>query len=449
MIRISNGLDLPISGVPQQTFEDGPVLRTVGIVGSDYIGMRPNLEVQEGDSVSLGQTLFTDRKNPGVRFTAPGSGQVIAINRGPKRIFQSLVIELDGDAETAFQSYYDSDLTSLNCDQVVENLVNSGLWTAFRTRPFGFIPAIDSAPHSIFVTAIDTNPLAVQPEIVIQENKREFEYGLQVVRHLTDGRVFVCKSPGAAVPGGDLPFVTTEEFAGPHPAGLPGTHIHFLDPVSEQKTVWYLNYQDVIAIGRLFVTGRLSVERVISLAGPAVRRPRLLRTRLGASLPELIEGELEAGGDCRVISGSVLCGRAVEGPFTHLGRYHLQVSALREGGERIFLGWQRPGFNKFSVKRVFASGLLGMNVRFPFTTSREGSLRAMVPIGSYEHVMPLDIQATFLLRSLIIGDIEQARLLGALELEEEDLALCTYVCPGKYDYAPLLRRTLNTVAREG
>lgn len=450
MYRIKRGLDLPIAGEPEQTISDGPAIRTVGLVAADYIGMRPTMEVNEGDRVRLGQTLFLDKKTPGVRYVSPGSGTVTAVNRGAKRAFLSISVELDGGDEEQFESYYDSDLTALPRNEVRDNLVNSGLWTSLRTRPFGKVPQLDAVPHSIFVTAMDTNPLAARPEPIIAEREREFYYGLQALRRLTDGPLYVCKWPGEQLTRSSLDFCRVEEFYGPHPAGLPGTHIHFLDPVSRNRTVWYLNYQDVIAIGRLFLTGRLLTERIISLAGPAVKSPRLIRTRVGASLAELVENELEPG-DNRVISGSVLSGRSVSGIGSEfLGRYALQVSALPEGRERVFLGWQAPGFHKFSVKRVFASAFIRPGTRrFSMTTSKEGSARAMVPIEMYEQVVPLDMIPTYLLRSLIIGDLEQAQALGALELEEEDLALCTFVCPGKYEYGPLLRRSLTSIEREG
>lgn len=448
MIKISKGLDLPITGAPQQKIEPAPPVHSVALVGDDYLGMKPTMAVNQGDRVKLGQLLFEDRKTPGVRFTAPGAGLVKAINRGAKRKFESLVIELDGDEEETFSSHQGYNLTQLDPGQVRDNLVASGLWTAIRKRPFSKIPSPESTPRAIFVTAIDTHPLAAQPEVVLANREAEFIHGLQALSVLAGGKLYLCKAPGAKIPGSDLKVVTVAEFAGPHPAGLPGTHIHFLDPVSMQKTAWHLNYQDVIAIGYLFMTGRLLTERIVSLAGPVVKNPRLLRTRLGASLPDLVESELQPGAN-RVISGSVLSGRKAQPLIDCLGRYHLQISALAEGTERTLLGWQRPGFDKFSVTRMFASSLRGRGVRFPLTTSMGGSPRAMVPIGTYEQVMPLDILPTQLLRALIVGDTEQAQALGCLELDEDDLGLCTFVCPGKYEYGPLLRQNLTTIEREG
>lgn len=448
MITIKKGLDLPIAGVPSALIENGPAVRSVALIGPDYIGMKPTLLVEVGDTVKKGQLLFSDKKTEGVLFTAPVAGKVTEINRGAKRAFQSMVIEVEGDEEETFTSYGEGDLTSLTREQVQDNLLKSGLWTSLRTRPYSRVPSPETTPHSIFVTAIDTNPLAPPPEVVLSEEPRAFTQGLQVLKTLTTGKVFLCKAPGTNLPGVEQDFVTVEEFGGPHPAGLVGTHIHFLDPVSEKKTVWYINYQDVIAIGKLFATGQLSSERVVSVAGPVVKEPKLVRTVLGANISDLVEGNLEGDMD-RLISGSALSGRTAQGPFAYLGRYALQVTALKEGTHRDFLGWMGPGFNKYSVVPVFASSWIGQGKKVAFTTSTEGSKRAMIPIGTYEKVMPLDILPTFLLRALITEDTEQAKLLGCLELDEEDLSLCTFVCPGKYNYGSLLRKSLTTIEIEG
>lgn len=448
MIKIKKGLNIPIVGEPSQVIENAKAVKEVALIGADYIGMRPTMLVQEGDRVKLGQPLFEDKKSPGVIHTSPGCGTVKSVNRGEKRVFQSIVIEVDGDDEETFTSYSGTDLDSLNRDQVKENLVKSGLWTAIRQRPYGRVAALDTEPSSIFITAIDTNPHAPDVAHILEQKEEEFVAGLHAIRHLTNGKVHVCKGLKGMLPGYDLDFIDLTVFDGPHPAGLPGTHIHFLDPVSAEKSVFHIGYQDVIAIGHLFMTGKILTERVISIAGPTVENPRLLRTRMGASITELTEGELKPV-DNRIISGSVISGRHVDGVDAYLGRYHLQISALLEGRERVLLGWQQPGFDKFSIKKVFASNMFGPNHKFDMTTSTEGSKRAMVPIGMYETVMPLDIIPTFLLRSLITKDTEQAQALGCLELDEEDLALCTFVCPGKYEYGPLLRENLTLIEKEG
>jgi Na+-transporting NADH:ubiquinone oxidoreductase subunit A len=449
MIKIRRGMDLPISGGPRQEIGDSNSARSVAILGRDYVGMKPTMEVSPGDRVKLGQLLFTDKKTPGVRFTAPGAGVVAAINRGEKRTLKSVVIDLDGDEEVEFRQFADHELRSIATEQIVEALVASGIWTAFRTRPYSRVPDPRLRPRSLFVNVMDTNPLAADPTVVLADAGADFLRGLVALARLPENRLFVCKGPGLlpAIDAEALPAnVMVEEFDGPHPAGLSGTHMHFLDPAGPSRQSWSINYQDVVAIGRQLASGRLSVQRIVSLAGPQVQEPRLVASRLGANLQELTLGELFPG-ENRVISGSVLSGNRADGAEAYLGRYHLQVSVLREGREREFLGYLSAGVNRHSVMGVYLSGLFrGKSIAF--TTTTYGSERAMVPVGNYEKVMPLDILPTQLLRALIVGDIEMAQNLGALELDEEDLALCSYVCAGKYDYGPILRANLTTIEKE-
>ncbi|NMP17882.1 Na(+)-translocating NADH-quinone reductase subunit A [Thalassotalea sp. Y01] len=444
MITIKKGLDIPVKGAPQQVIHDGTAIKTVAALGEEFVGMRPTMFVKAGDSVKKGQVLFEDKKNPGVKFTAPASGVVKEINRGEKRVLQSVVIEINGDEEETFSAYSADQLASLSREDAEKNLVNSGLWPALRTRPYSKTPALGSVATNIFVSAMDTNPLAADPQVVIAEQKDAFVNGLTVLSALTEGKVFVSKAPGADIPAGNA---AVNEFAGPHPAGLVGTHIHFLAPVSAEKMAWHVGYQDVIAIGTLFTTGKLDSTRVIALAGPAVKNPRLIRTVLGVNTNELIAGELEQG-DVRVISGSPLQGVTAAGVHAFLGRYHVQVVALLEGREKEFIGYMYPGPNKFSVTRAYMSHFFKGKL-FSMTTTTNGSPRAMVPIGNYERIMPLDILPTLLLRDLAAKDSDSAQLLGALELDEEDLALCTFVCPGKTDYGVMLRDVLTIIEKEG
>jgi Na+-transporting NADH:ubiquinone oxidoreductase subunit A len=451
--RIKKGLDLPLAGDPEQLVHPASPVSRVALVGADYVGMRPSVRAHPGARVMRGELVLEDARNPGVPFTAPATGTVVAVHRGERRVFQSLVIALDSNPEdearqTPFASYGGKPPARLSEAEVKGLLLESGLWTAFRTRPFSRVPMPQSVPHAIFVTAMDTQPHAPRVEVVLAGREDEFALGLRVVEALTPGPVYLCRAAGSAVAPGAGSRTTVAEFSGPHPAGTPGVHIHLLDPVHLDKMVWHVGYQDVAAIGRLFATGRLDVERVVSLAGPSVARPRLVRTRLGASLDELTQGELKAG-DNRVISGSVLAGRTAMGEVEgYLGRYHLQVAALAEGREREFLGWLAPGREKFSITNAFASAF-DRRRRFAFTTTTHGSLRPMVPIGSYEAVTPMDIEPTFLLRALLTGDVERAEALGCLELDEEDLALCTFVSPTKYDYGVILRSVLEQIQKEG
>lgn len=267
MITIKKGLDLPLAGGPKQVIHDGPAIKHVATLGEEYIGLRPTMKIKVGDKVQKGQVIFEDKKNPGVKYTALASGTILEINRGAKRVLQSVVIEIEGDEAVSFAKYDAQALDTLEPQQVRDNLIESGMWTALRTRPFSKVPAVDATAAAIFVTAMDTQPLAGDPQVVIAEHKDDFVNGLKVLARLTD-KVFVCKAPGADIPAGNA---QVEEFAGPHPAGLPGTHIHFLMPASARRSVWYLGYQDVIAIGQLFTTGELNNQRVVAITGPKAK----------------------------------------------------------------------------------------------------------------------------------------------------------------------------------
>jgi Na+-transporting NADH:ubiquinone oxidoreductase subunit A len=458
LIKIKKGLDLPITGEPRQEIEGAAAPTRVAILADDYPGMRPTMHCKVGDVVARGQVLFEDKKTDGVIYTSPGAGTVVAVNRGDRRAFQSVVIELNDrersgeladEDEVTFEAYSGKGPAGLSRDDITALLVESGMWTAFRTRPFSKVPLPGTEPYALFVTAMDTNPLAASPEVIIEGREADFERGLLCIAKLTEGRTNLCKSPGAKIPANPNTGIFIEEFAGPHPAGLPGTHIHKLAPVSRDRVSWYINYQDVIAIGHLFTTGKLDVSRVVSLAGPPVNDARLVRTRVGASLDELTNGLLDDG-ENRVISGSVLSGRKAMGEVHgYLGRHHMQVSVVAEDRERVFLGWLTPGSQSYSTINIYLSALTRLTQKFAFTTNTNGSHRTMIPLGTYEEVMPLDILPTFLLRSLLVDDVENAERLGCLELDEEDLALCTFVCPGKNDYGAALRRNLDTIEREG
>jgi len=456
--KITKGLDLPLSGRPIQVIRERVQSTRVAVMADDFPGMKPRMSVEEGESVKRGQVLFEDRKNPGVLHTAPGAGRVIGIHRGARRVLQSVVIDLSdneragtpeaGECQdfSSFTNKSDSDWTR---SEIRDLLVESGQWAALRTRPYSKVPAVDSEPAAIFVTAIDTSPLSPLPEVVLADQMEAFERGLGLVARLTEGKTYLCLREHSDLADKLEADVQTEYFAGPHPAGNPGLHIHLLEPVNRKKTVWHIGYQDVVAIGRLFTTGRLDVDRVIALAGPPLADPRLVRARLGVCIEDATGDEFDADANVRLISGSVLAGKKADrDSFGYLGRYERQISVIEEGNEREFLGWLAPGKDRFSLLRIFLSSWLGSK-EFKMNTSLNGAERAMVPVGSYERVMPMDILPTFLLRSMLVGDVEKAEELGALELDEEDLALCTFVCHSKIDYGPVLRRNLEIIENEG
>ena len=385
--KVSKGLNIPIGGNANPEIKNSVSVRNVALLGEDYHGLKPTMLVKEGNVVIKGQDLFEDKKNPGVKFTSPVSGKIAEINRGDRRSFLSMVIEknLNSTSEVSFKSFRDA--SELSRDSVIKNLIESGTWTSFKTRPFSKITS----------------------------DKIQFH-----------------------------------EFEGIHPVGLVGTQIHRISPVSLNRTVWTINYQDVVMIGKLFKSGSLDTTRTIAFCGPQVEAPCLIETEIGASISEVSAGKTLEGNN-RFVSGSVLCGREANSYTNYLGRYNSQISVLREveKEDREFLNFLRPGLEKHSVLPLFLTKLKEKFLKLNYTTAMNGADRAIVPIGVFEDIFPFNMMITQLLKSIVIGDTELAQKLGILELDEEDLSLCTYACPSKYDYGSLLREMLTKIEEEG
>ncbi len=450
MIKIKKGLNIPIHGLPAGDIIDSKKSRSVGILGSDYVGMKPTMLVEEGDRVKLGQALFEDKKNPGVIFTSPAGGKVEAINRGERRVLQSVVIEVDQNEEVVkFESFSEKDLSNSSSKDVRAQLIASGMWTSFRTRPYSKVPGVETSPANIFISAIDTQPLSADPENIIKLHKEDFLFGLSVIKKLEDCPIHLSLGENSELDLSKDDQLRLHSFSGPHPAGLVGTQMHFISPATLTNINWTIGYQDVIAIGQLFQTGLINVERVISLGGPQVSNPCFLKTRLGACTDELTAGELTHR-ENRIISGSVISGREAIGPYAYLGRYHNQISVISEPNskDRDFMNWLTPGPRKFSKIPLFLSALFPKKI-FKFKALMNGSDRPIVPIGIYEEVLPQNFLPTVLLRNVVLMDTEKIQALGGLELDEEDLSLCSFVCPGKYDFGSLLRAGLTKIELEG
>ena len=447
--KLKKGLRLPLAGVPQNTLHEAPAVSRVAFLGRDFVGLKVKLLVSEGETVKRGQALMSDKIHPRIIFPSPAGGIIESVNRGDRRALLSVIIKVAAHEEViAFEPLSPDAIGRLTKDAVMERLLASGVWTSFRRRPFGKIPSPEETPAAIFVTAQDTQPLAPDMETILSRQDTGLEPGLRVLRQLFSGPIYFCTAEAWTRSLPELPDLHHARFTGPHPAGNAGTHIHFLHPADKNRPVWHLDLADLLAIGELFRTGERPLERVVALAGPGVKSPRLLMTRQGADLSEIIVDELFPG-TWRIISGSVLSGRTAAGVEGFLGRFHQQISVIGEDDKRSFLGWANPFPRRlFSLKRVVLGAWMPKRRR-AMTTSLYGGVRALVPMGSFERVMPLDLLPTHLLKALLCKDIDDAEALGCLELTEEDLALCTYVCPSKIEYGPLLREMLDMIEKEG
>ena len=449
--ELRKGLDLPITGGPINYEAENVKVTSSAIIGDDYIGLKPRLVVEEGESVSPGSPILFDKDNPGCKIVSPIHGTVSSINRGARRRLISVIVQADEQVHTKQD---DIDVDELNSTpKLVDLLCTYGLWTSFKTRPYSKVPMPDERPTTIYITAIDTEPLSPDPAQIIAAESEAFWAGVSAVASLSEGLTYICLNDSmildSAQSEGRLENNNIEAvmFSGPHPAGLPGTHMHFLRPPTIEQPVWTIGYHDVIVIGRLLSTRIFDPSRTISLCGPACMQPKLVNVVAGASLKDLFSNELENAENIRMISGSVLSGRAAEGPGAFLGRYARQATVIEEDRKQIPLGWIRPMPSKFAMQPVLGSAL--SKRLFHLTSNLNGGRRAMVPTGTFEQLMPQDFLPTQLLRALIVMDTDQAQALGALELDEEDLALADFACPAKYEYGVALRDCLAKIEKEG
>ena len=450
MIRIKKGLNIPLKGSPNGAPISMTSSRSLGILGSDYIGLRPSMFVNEGDKVKAGEKLFEDKKNPGVIFTSPGAGTIESINRGPRRSLQSVVINLDKEEDFIdFNNFNINEINDLESSTIRNQLISSGLWTSFRTRPYSKSPDINSSPNGLFINCMDTNPLGLDTNLILTLEKKNFEAGIIALRKLLICPINLCTSKEFLYSDYSFPEIKHYQFSGPHPAGLSGTHMHHISPASSKNLLWSINYSDVINIGSLFLNGKLPIHKYISLAGPQVIEPKVIKVRIGACTDEVCAGQLKATNN-RIISGSVINGCEALGAFAYLGKFHNQISVIEESApsDREFMNWALPGFKKHSKLGLFAHSLTP-NKLLDIKSLMNGSDRAIVPLGIYEEVLPYNLLATLLMRYLAVGDTEKIQSLGGLELDEEDLALCSYVCPSKYDFGSLLRANLTSIETEG
>ena len=437
MIKTKKGLDLPISGNPTMDLDSSTAINSVAVLGADYVGLKPTMMVEEGDTVSSGQKLFENKKNPGTYITAHSSGIIKSINRGEKRRFLSLVIETNDSLDPIKFNLNDY-------SNSIEFLIDSGALAYFRTRPYNRMPIPTELPSAIFVNACDTNPLSVDPHELIKLDQNLFNDGLDFIKGIDDSIKTFCSYQNndfdQSVKG-----IRYNRFEGPHPAGLVGTHIHFLHPVGQNKLVWSISWQEVISLGYLLNNNCLRCDKYVSIGGPGVRDPKILKLKHGSNLTEATAGKILE--NSRVISGSVLNGHTGESVMNYLGSFDNQVSVLPDESNDILFNWAMPGSKLHSKLPAFISSWIKPK-EFNFNVSMNGGNRAIVPISSYQEIMPLNILTTQLLKCLVTLDIELGEKLGVLELAPEDLALASYVCPSKYDYQSILNTNLEKMYEE-
>lgn len=451
IITVKKGFDIKIIGEPENKILY-PKVESYAIKPQDYIGVIPKMMVKEGDRVKAGSPIFYAKHNERILFTSPVSGKVESIKRGEKRVIEEVIIIPEYAQD--YEDFGKDPLVSMNREDVIDKLLRSGLWTLIRKRPYAVIPNPETSPKCIIVSGFDSSPLAPDYNFLLKGKAAELQLGVDVLRKLTQGKVYVNVSYEKTTCDELLKLEGAEinKFKGPHPSGNISVQIANLDPINKGDSVWYIDAQDLVMIGHLFATGRTERDKIIALVGNEVVNPKYYKVIFGASLTHILEGNTNKENNLRYISGSVLTGKTIT-KDGFLGAYNNLVSVITEGDYYEFLGWVLPGLKKFSLYRLFLSGfinLLPKQFRKPIDidTNLHGGKRAFVITGEFEKVLPLDIYPMQLIKACIIEDIDLMEELGIYEVDAEDFALCEVVDVSKTDIQEIIRNGLELMRKE-
>jgi len=445
VIKIKKGLDIKLKGAAKKIISNVQPSSTFAVKPIDFPGVVPKLVARPGDKVKAGSTLFFDKVHPEVKFTSPVSGEVKAVNRGERRRILEVVVEADGQQKS--EDFGAADPGKLDQELIIKKIQDAGLWPSIRQRPYAVIARSQSAPKAIFISGFDTAPLSPDMDFMVKGNDSAFQTGINVLNKLTKGEVHL--SLNASYPAADV-FTQTNGvnlhyFKGPHPAGNPGVQIHHIDPVNKDEVVWYLQPQEVIMIGRLFEQGIYDATRVIAITGSEVKKPRYFKVLSGTSIEPYVMDNVNSG-ELRYISGNALTGSKIN-KIGYLGYYDSQVTVLPEGNYYEMFGWILPGFRKLSVSRSFPSWMTPGR-EYKVDTNLKGGERPFVVTGEYEKVLPMDIYPMFLLKAILVDDIEKMEQLGIFEVAEEDFALCEFICPSKTEIQSIIRQGIDLMIKE-
>jgi len=445
VINLKRGLNIRLKGEADKLFGTQPEAVKVALKPTDFPGLMPKILVKAGQEVKAGEPLFFDKYNPEILFTAPVSGEVLAINRGERRKVLEVVIKADGKNDCV--EFAKTDPKNLSRDEIKEQLKISGLWPFLKQRPYGTVAKPESTPLHIFISGFDSAPLAPDYEFILKDQTSAFQTGINALAKLTDGKVHVGIRPEQA--NGffsEIKNIEIKQFDGPHPAGNVGIQIHHVSPINKGDIIWTISPQEVIYIGRLFETGKLDFTKTIALAGSEVKSPKYLKVIHGTNLSGILKKATKQDGKERFISGNVLTGIQVEADG-FLGFYDQQVTVIPEGDYYEFLGWAMPRLNKFSISHSYFSWL-NPKKKYKADSNLNGEERAYVMTGQYDKVLPMDILPVFLMKAIIADDIDKMEQLGIYEVIEEDLALCEYVCTSKTEVQRILRDGITLMIKE-
>jgi len=442
VIKLKKGLDIRLQGKAETVFAQVALPELYAIKPTDFKGLVPKMVAKVGDKVQAGSVLFFDKQHPEVKFVSPVGGELVAVNRGDRRVILEVVVKADNSVAPI--DFGKSELSKMSRQQVVDKLLESGAWTYFKQRPYNVVANPAAEPKAIFVSTFDSAPLAPDYDYIITQNEDAFQAGLDVLSKIAPVYVGTHnKGCSKAFSGAKCEKVTA--FDGPHPAGCVGVQINHTNPINAGEKVFTIQPQEVVAIGKLFTTGIHDFSRIVVMTGSEMKKRAYVRTILGAQLTTMVSGNLEDG-NVRLISGNVLTGTQVKADG-FLGFYDSQITAIPEGDEYEFMGWAAPGFNKFSLSRTFFSWI-ARNKEYRLNANTHGELRAFVVSNEMEKVFPMDIYPEHLIKAIMAEDIDKMEQLGIYEVVEEDMALCEFVCTSKIAIQKTLRNGLNLMMKE-
>lgn len=445
VIKIKKGLNISMLGTAEKIIKKADQAEFYAVKPTDFIGIRPKLVVKVGDKVKAGSPIFYDKFQPEVQFTAPVSGEIVEINRGERRVILEIVIKADTTIE--YENFKVGKPKDLSKEQIVETLQKSGLWPSIRQRPYSTIANPTDNPKAIFISAFDSAPLAPDMDYIAKDCVSCFQNGIDVLSKLTDGKIHL--NINAEYPAADTfsnaKGVEINKFIGPHPSGNVGIQINKIDPINKGDIVWYTYPQEIITIGRLFETGIYDATKIVALSGSEVKKPKYYKIINGASIKNIAQDNINEG-EQRYISGNVLTGSKIA-KDGYVGYYDNQITVIPEGNYYEFFGWALPGFKKHSASRAVFSWLIPGR-KYKLDTNFHGGNRAYVMTGEYEKVFPMDIYPVQLIKSILIEDIDKMEQLGIYEVDEEDFALCEYVCTSKTEVQSIIRTGLDLMRKE-
>ncbi len=441
---IRKGLDIKLIGDAEKTVVDLKS-RLFAVKPTDFIGCFPKMLVKEGDEVKAGSPLFFDKYREEIYFTSPVSGKVADIRRGAKRKLLEVIIESDGKNESL--DFGAANPAKTERESITEKLLKSGLWPAIRQRPYSVVADPKDEPKAIFVPAFDSAPLAGDFDLMVHGHGEEFQAGLDVLSRLTKGKVYLNLHDEKTKSKVFLNAKNVEinHFTGPHPSGNVSVHISRLSPINKGEIVWYVLPQDILTIGRLFLTGKHDTTRLVALTGSEVKHKRYYKTRAGVSITDMVKDNV-ADGKLRYISGNVLTGEKID-KSGFVGFYHSQITVIPEGNYYEFFGWALPGFGKFSVSHTFPA-FLSTGKKYRLDTNMHGGERAYVMTGKFEKVFPFDIYPLQLIKAILVEDIDLMENLGIYEIDAEDFALCEVIDTSKTEIQDIVRNGLELMRKE-